>query len=118
MGVENQHQFLRGTKGPFGMGVIDETGEDLLSWCQEQNLSWADSFYHIEDRGTWFHRRSARWYELDGFLVKNHQRKELIKKIETLKEDSFSDHRPKIITVKTTAPKYRNKGKQMARIRT
>ena len=46
------------------------------------------------------------------------KRKELIKKIETLKEDSFSDHRPKIMTVKTEAPKYRNKKRQMARIRT
>ena len=53
------------------------------------------------DRGTWFHQRYGRWYELDGFLIQQEQRHQIVKKMRTVKENSFSDHRPKGLITRT-----------------
>ena len=65
-----------------------------------------DSFYRIEQRGTWQNQMNGKWHELDGFIVRKAQRNRLVNEIKVLKEDNFSDHRPKIIRIKLEKPKY------------
>ena len=63
MGYGGHRLFADGTKGPFGMGIRDCTGDDFLQGFEDNNLSWADSFVSMEHRGTWFNRLNAKWYE-------------------------------------------------------
>ena len=55
------------------------------------------------DRGTWFHEAYGRWYELDGFLLKQEQQQRIVRNIRTVKDNSFSDHRPKYLSTRTAA---------------
>ena len=48
---------------------------------------------------------NGKWHELDGFIVRKAQRNRLVNEIKVLKEDNFSDHRPKIIRIKLKKPK-------------
>ena len=89
MGYGGHRLFADGTKGPFGMGIRDCTGDYFLQWCEDNNLCWADSFVWLEHRGTWFNRLNAKWYELDGFVLKKHQRSRILKDIKVIREDSF-----------------------------
>ena len=66
-------------------------------------MTWANSFMSHPDRGTWFHQGYGRSYELDGFLMKQEQRHRIVKKMRTVKENSFSDHRPKELFTRTVA---------------
>ena len=49
---------------------------------------------------------NGKWYELDGFIVRKAQRNRLVKEIRVLREDNFSDHRPKIARINMLKPKY------------
>ena len=106
IGYGGHWDFAEGTKGPFGMGRRDNSGTDFLQWCEDNNLCFADSFVRMEHRGTWFSRLQAKWYELDGFVLKNKQRRNILENIEVINEDSFSDHRPKMLTVKLATPGF------------
>ena len=55
------------------------------------------------DRGTWCRETYGKWYELDGFLLKQEQRHRIVKRIRTVKENSFSDHRRKELITRTVA---------------
>ena len=94
MGYGGHRLFADGTKGPFGMVIKDCTGDDFLQWCEDNNLCRADSSVWMDYRGTWFYRLNVKGYELDGFVLKKHQRSRLLKDIKVIREDSFSDHRP------------------------
>ena len=74
------------------VGPNNEAGNDLIAWCELNGMTWANSFMGHPDRGTWFHQGYGRWYELDGFLIKQEQRHQIVKKMRTVKENSFSDH--------------------------
>ena len=46
---------------------------------------------------------------MDGFLIKQEQRHRIVKKTRTLKENSFSDHRPKELMTRTVTRQRSNK---------
>ena len=79
-------------RGMYGCGPNNEAGNDLIAWCELNGMTWADSFMSHPDRGTWFHQGHGRWYEVDGFLIKQEQWHWIVKKMRTVKENSFSDH--------------------------
>ena len=80
--------------GKCGRSPSNEAGNDLIAWFEFNGRSWANSFLSHHDRRTWFHEVCGRWYELDGFLVKQEQRQRIVKKIRTVEENSFLDRRP------------------------
>jgi exonuclease III len=94
-----------GVCGIFGLRTTNRQGEELLDWCEENNLSYVNSFYQQKRRGTWFNMALRRWYELDGFIMKNSQRHKLVKKVSLDNEISLSDHKPKIIKLLIPKPK-------------
>ena len=55
--------------GRWGLRNTNEAGRDLLDWCEEHGLAYANSFFRHRLRGTWFSNIHRRWYELDGFLA-------------------------------------------------
>ena len=67
----------------------------MTNWCEENNMCIVGSFYPHIRRGTWFHRALNRWYELDGFLMRCEQRHKHVRRMATIQEAAFSDHRPK-----------------------
>ena len=90
-----------GTVGKYGLGRMNEAGDNLLQWAMFQNLCWANSFSNHPNRGTWFNPAYRQWHEIDGFFVKKSHRHQLIRNIRTLGEYSLSDHKPKLMTLRT-----------------
>ena len=85
--------------GVFGMGVTNNQGKDLLNFCEENSLCFVNSFYKEKRKGTWLSVPLQRWYELDGFLMKQSQRHKIVRKVGTISEASISDHKPKKIKI-------------------
>ena len=96
-----------GTSGRYGMRTSNAAGEELLNWCEENCLAYANSFSDHRNRGPWYHQGMGRWYELDGFILKKEQRHRIMKKMWTGAETALSDHRPKIMKIKTGGRKWR-----------
>ena len=103
VGKLEQQSSTTKARGKYGCGPNNEAGNDLIAWCELNGMSWANSFMSHPDRGTWFHEAYGRWYELDGFILKQEQRHRIVRKIRTVKENSFSDHRPKELITRTVA---------------
>ena len=87
-------------KARTGLACVEDLdyvkpGLSLLDWCETNNLSYVNSYFSHNRRGTWFNVALARWYELDGFLMENTERHLFVRKICTIGENSLSDHKPK-----------------------
>ena len=99
---------LEGVRGRYGLrDNTNEAGEDLVEWCQENGLALANTFSSHNRRGTWFNVPRARWYELDGFLVKKDQRHKVMRGVRVLEETGMSDHKPVMIKIKSKVKKWR-----------
>ena len=88
-----------GVCGKYGLRGSNEKGRQLVQWCEENNMSYVNSFYNHKKRGTWFNRMLGRWYELDGFLMNKDQRHRHARKISTVGEMTISDHKPKKLLI-------------------
>ena len=102
----------RGTvRGRHSIGRTNEAGEELTNWCEENNMCIVGSFYPHRRRGARFHRTLNIWYELDGFLMRCEQRHKHVRRMATIQEAAFSDHRPKMMELKTNVKKWRQAGR-------
>ena len=106
-----------GTCGKFGLRRTNQQGSELLDFCEDNNLSYCNSFYAHKNRGTWFSNFNKSWYELDGFLLRKDQRHKNIRKMCTLKEISLSDHKPKMMIFKCWMKKFGINDKKTVRPR-
>ena len=84
-----------GIVGKFGLRRSNEQGRSLAQWCEEMGMAYVNSFYNHKRRGTWFSNVYKRWYELDGFLMRREQRHKRVIKVNTVNENTLSDHKPK-----------------------
>ena len=99
---------LEGVRGRHGLrDNTNAAGEDLVEWCQLNGIALANTFSPHSCRGTWFNTPRARWYELDGFLVKQDQRHRRMRGIKVLEETGLSDHKPVMIRIKSKVRKWR-----------
>ena len=94
-----------GVCGNFGLRTTNRQGQDLLSWCEDNDLCFVNSYYNHKRRGTWYNNALGRWYELDGFIMKNTDRHKLVRKVNTVQESTMSDHKPKRLKLELTKPK-------------
>ena len=62
-------------------GKMNDAGRDLFEWCEAKGLAYANSFVRHAERGMWFNRMSGRWYELDGFVVRQNERHRMIRRM-------------------------------------
>ena len=46
----------------FGLGRFNETSRELVKWCDENGLAYANSYVKLTRKGTLFHMRYAKWY--------------------------------------------------------
>jgi len=109
VGPREGENWQLGVCGNYGLGTTNEAGKDLLNWCQLNGLSWINSFKNIKERGTWYSKKWEKWYELDGFIVKQDQRRKM-GEMTVIKEDSFSDHRPIAIILKYQVKGIKRRG--------
>ena len=70
-------------------------------------MIYVRSFYNHKRRRSWFNPALRRWYELDGFMMRNSQRHKLVNKVSTIGEISLSDHKPKKLKIELNKPKRR-----------
>ena len=87
--------------------ATNEQGQDLLDWCNENSLEWVNGTSSHRDRGTWFHKGLGKWYELDGFIMRRSQRHKHARGIKTIREMTYSDHKPVILKLETKMKKWR-----------
>ena len=101
-----------GVAGKYGLQTpTREAGESLLDWCEENKLAYVNCFYKHRNRSTWRHPARNTWYDLDGFIMKQKQRYCHARKIRTVNEGSYSDHKPKMLVLKMrTRRKWRSRG--------
>ena len=66
-----------------------------------------NSFFNHKRRGSWFSNIHRRWYELDGFIMRQGQRHRYAKKLSTVGEATISDHKPKKLVVDIRTRKWR-----------
>ena len=97
----------RGVCGRFGLRASNPRGVQLLEWCEENGLSHVSSFYNHRRRGTWFSNFTKQWYELDGFLMRNRERQNHVRKVCTVGEASLSDHKPKKLRLRLKKRRWR-----------
>ena len=99
---------VEGVRGRYGLrDNTNEAGEDLVEWCQLNGIALANTFSPHNRRGTWFNIPRARWYELDGFLIKQDQRHRRMRGVKVLEETGLSDHKPVMIKIKSKVRKWR-----------
>ena len=84
-----------GVCGRFGLRQSNHPGTELLEWLEENGLCYVNSFFNHKRRGTWYNQMLGRWYELDGFIMRNEDRHKYARKINTVGECTISDHKPK-----------------------
>ena len=83
----------------------NEQGMDIIQWCSEQKLECVNGFSVHNNRGTWFHRKPRRSFEIDGFLMRADQRHKHMRRMQTITEMSYSDHKPLILRISTKMKK-------------
>ena len=88
-----------GVCGEFGVGRMNNADIDLIEWCGVNGLAYMNSFVRHAERGTWFNRMHGRWYELDGFVVKQNERHCMIRRIRSERKNELSDHKPKKVMI-------------------
>ena len=99
---------IEGVRGRYGLwNNTNDAGDDLVEWCQENGMALANTFSPHNRRGTWFNAPRARWYELDGFLIKKAQRHKIMRGVKVLEETGMSDHKPVMIKIKSKVRKWR-----------
>jgi hypothetical protein len=94
-------------KGRYGLRSSNEAGNDLINWCEANGLAYTNSFFNNRGRGTWFSMIHRRWYELDGFLIRQQHRQKRVKNITTVNESALSDHQPKKMQIWIERKKWR-----------
>ena len=104
--------------GKFGLRETNGQGMILLEWLEENDLTHVNSFFNHQRRGTWFHMHLRRWYELDGFVMRDNQRHKFAKKLTTVCESSLSDHKPKLLKLEINQKiKKKKREKRIPRIK-
>ena len=97
----------KGVSGKFGLRESNRQGRRLLEWCEANGLSHVNSFFNHRQRGTWFSNIFKRWYEIDGFLMRNRERQQHVRKLCTIGEAALSDHKPKKLRVELKKKRWR-----------
>lgn len=72
----------------------------------------------MHKRGTWFSNAHGRWYELDGFVVRRRERCRMVWRMCSVEEQTLSDHKPKLMVIKTKNRRRRveERGRRVPRI--
>ena len=100
-----------GVCGKYGVGRGSEAGRELVDWCEENGLVIVNSFRPHRNRGTWFHNRFRRWYELDGFLMRKEEWRGITGRMKVSGAGGLSDHKVKCVQVKKQLKRWRRAGR-------
>ena len=106
-----KNQTRVGVCGKYGIGRGSEAGRELGEWCEENGLVIVNSFLPHRNRGTWFHNRFRRWYELDGFLMRREEWRGIVGRMKVRGAGGLSDHKVKCVEVKRQVRRWRTAGR-------
>ena len=56
--------------GPWGPPEVNDAGERLIEFCEEQELVISSTFHPKAARGSWQHPPSKKWYLIDHVVVR------------------------------------------------
>ena len=100
-----------GVCGKYGVGRGSDAGNELMDWCEENGLVIVNSFMTHQNRGTWFHNRFRRWYELDGFLMRKEEWRGMTGRMRVRGAGGLSDHKVKCVEIKRQLKRWRGAGR-------
>ena len=106
-----KNQARVGVCGKYGVGTGSEAGREMVEWCEENGLVIVNSFMPHRNRGTWFHNRFRRWYELDGFLMRREEWRAMVGRMRVRGAGGLSDHKVKCVEVKSQVRRRRRAGR-------
>ena len=75
-GVANDGALWGRALGPFGLGACNQAGEDLLMFCNSNELSITNTNYKKKEsrRGTWMHPATRQSHLIDYIIMRADQR--------------------------------------------
>ena len=104
--------------GVFGVGRMNDAGRDLIEWCEANGIAYENSFVRHAERGNWFNIMYGRWYELDGFVVRQNERHRMVRRMRSECTSELSDHKPKKVVICVERKRWRVvNGEQKRRIK-
>ena len=80
--------------GPFGVGKMNENGQQLLKLCVFHNLCITNSFFKTkpQHKVSWRHLHSKHWHQLDLILVRHAAIKNVLHTCSYHSADCDTDH--------------------------
>jgi hypothetical protein len=102
------------------LGHTNEAGRELLDWCAEQGLVWANSFFRHGRRGTWWDSYRRRWHEIDGFVVRRHRVHTWVTNVTSMPRSEcpgVSDHVAKRMTIRLHGQHGRARSRRAPQVR-
>ena len=80
--------------GPFGVGKMNENGQQLLKLCVFHNLCITNSFFKTkpQHKVSWRHLHSKHWHQLDLILVRHATIKNVLHTCSYHSADCDTDH--------------------------
>ena len=94
---------------------LNDTGRDLIEWCEANGLAYENSFVRHTERDTWFNRMYGRWYELDVFVVRQNEKHCMIRRMRC---ERMIYYKPKKVVICVEKRRWRAvNGEQKQRIK-
>ena len=79
--------------GPNGPPEVNDAGERLIEFCEENGLFICTTKNKKSTRGSWFHPRSRKWYMIDHIIVRQRDEKLVSKAYPIIPAECHTDHR-------------------------
>ncbi|KAI5742924.1 hypothetical protein M8J77_012730 [Diaphorina citri] len=107
VGDERVHNVV----GPYGLGNINSAGEDLVNFCEENNLFVSNTWFDQKQsaRHTWISPNGIYKNQIDYICVSNRFRNSITNAKARPGADCGSDHNPVVITMRIKLKKLAKK---------
>lgn len=70
-----------GVCGKHRLSRSNEAGKDIIKGCEEHGLALPNGNMKHARRGTWRKPERGKWYELDGFVVREKERHRMVRRM-------------------------------------
>ena len=91
----DEGDVFEGVLGPHGLGVVNEAGQQFLSFCASNQLAIMNTMFekkNAQHKATWQHAGSKRWHCIDYVVMRQSQRR-ICNDVHVIrKADCWTDH--------------------------
>uniref|UniRef100_A0A8D9FJ87 Craniofacial development protein 2 n=1 Tax=Cacopsylla melanoneura TaxID=428564 RepID=A0A8D9FJ87_9HEMI len=101
--------------GPFGLGEMNDAGEDFVSFCSENSLTICNTWFEqkVSARHTWTSPGGNTKNQIDYICINQRYRNAILNAKARPGADCSSDHNPVIITMRVKLKKLKQPKKKL-----